>query len=61
MQHDLEPTEAVTLAAEWLASTPPEQIEGPLIPAIRMRFPLSVIEACEAAAMAGKLRGARHG
>ncbi|AKI00554.1 hypothetical protein IMCC20628_01847 [Hoeflea sp. IMCC20628] len=60
MQHDLDPSEAVTLAAHWLATTPHEQFEGPVIPAIRKRFPLTVAEACEAAAMAGKIRGAQN-
>lgn len=60
MQTDLDPSEAVTLAAHWLATTPHEQIGGAVIPSLRMRFPLSVSEACEAIRQAQQIRGARH-
>ena len=56
-----ESSEAVTLAAHWLANTPQDEIGNAVIPALRRRFPLSVSEACEAAAMAGKIRRAQHG
>lgn len=35
-------------AAAWLASTPESERPHPIIPAIRERFGLSAVEACEA-------------
>lgn len=53
-----EHNEAVTIAAQWLASeqTPPR----PIIPTLRQRFGLSALEATEAAAMADTYRRARN-
>ena len=54
---DHEHSEAVVLAAQWLADQddPPR----PIIPELRRRFPLGAHEACEAAAMARRFRVAR--
>jgi hypothetical protein len=55
--HSHEHSEAVTQAAIWLADEqlPPQ----PIIPALRQRFGLSALEACEAAALANKFRTIR--
>ncbi len=46
--------ESVALAAQWLASqNPPPK---PVIPALKNRFGLTAVEACEAAAMADRFR-----
>jgi hypothetical protein len=52
-----EHTEAVLLAAQWLADeqSPPQ----PIIPSLRSRFGLSAIEATEACAMAQRFRTVR--
>ncbi|ACM27532.1 hypothetical protein [Rhizobium rhizogenes] len=56
-----ERTEAVTLAAQWLADElqPPQ----PIIPILRQRFDLTAMEAIEAAALANRYRICRvaHG
>ncbi len=39
---------AVEAAAEWLATTPRAQITGPIVPALRDRFGLTLYQACEA-------------
>lgn len=49
-----EHSEAVTLAAQWLAEQNPPP-RAPVIE-IRARFPLSAVEACEATAMANRFR-----
>ncbi|WP_104823089.1 hypothetical protein [Rhizobium sp. NXC24] len=47
-------SEAVVEAAQWLADqNPPPQ---PIIPELRKRFPLSALEACEAAALSHRYR-----
>jgi len=49
-----EHSEAVILAAQWLADqNPPPK---PIVPALRERFGLSALEACEAAALSNKYR-----
>ncbi len=49
-----EHSEAVILAAQWLAEqNPPPK---PIVPALRERFGLSALEACEAAALSNKYR-----
>ncbi|MDW9582499.1 hypothetical protein GOB17_23045 [Sinorhizobium meliloti] len=55
---DHEHSESVVVAAQWLAdqSDPPH----PVVPALRGRFGLSALEACEAAALARKLRTSRQ-
>jgi hypothetical protein len=52
------PTAIVRDAAMWLAdqSTPP----APLIPALRDRFKLSAIEACQASELASRFRTMRR-
>jgi len=45
---------AVEQAAAWLADQ--HQPPKPIVPALRQRFNLSALEACEAAAMAEKYR-----
>lgn len=47
-------SEAVVQAAQWLAEQTPEI--KPIVPALRERFGLSALEACEAAALATKFR-----
>ena len=50
--------EAVVLAAQWLADEPtPVQ---PVISAMRTRFGLTAVEACEAAALANSFRTYRR-
>lgn len=41
---------AIHEAARWLAFTPESERPAPLIPALRNRFRLSALEACEAIA-----------
>lgn len=55
---DHEHNENVVVAAQWLAEqqSPPEPIIGNL----RQRFNLSALEACEAAALAGRFRTYRR-
>ncbi|SKA26452.1 hypothetical protein [Consotaella salsifontis] len=45
---DHESSEAVTLAARWLATTPPDQHPRPIVPELRRRFGLNPVEACQA-------------
>lgn len=64
MQHDLTPPEhqhsdAVLLAATWLSSE--KSVPNPIITAIRGRFGLSVLEACEAAALSSRYRAMHWG
>lgn len=47
-------SESVILAAQWLADQ--TQPPRPIVPALKNRFGLSAVEACEAAAMAEKFR-----
>lgn len=54
-----EHSEAVTVAAQWLADQPEGSVK-PIVPALRERFPLSATEACEAAALATKFRIVRR-
>lgn len=49
---------AIDEAAAWLAETPRERIGRPIVPALRERFGLTVIEAC-AAVREANLRLAR--
>lgn len=53
-----EHTEAVIVAAQWLAdeAQPPQ----PVIYHLRQRFNLTAVEACEAAALAGRYRTYRR-
>lgn len=39
---------AITLAAEWLATVPQSERPKPIVPALRERFGLSAVEACQA-------------
>ena len=43
-----ESTAAITVAAEWLASTPAHQRPRPLIPHLQRAFGLSAVEAVQA-------------
>jgi hypothetical protein len=52
-----EHSEAVIVAAQWLADQNPAPV--PVIPALRSRFDLTAPEACEAAAMARRFRSNR--
>ncbi|NTE44171.1 hypothetical protein [Agrobacterium pusense] len=49
---DHQHSETVITAAQWLAERNP--IPTPIIPNLRERFGLSVLEACEAAALSNK-------
>jgi hypothetical protein len=51
-------SEAVVLAAQWLADQNPPP--DPVVPTLRARFDLSALEACEAAAMAQRFRIVRR-
>ncbi|MEO3385107.1 hypothetical protein [Mesorhizobium sp. CAU 1741] len=55
---DHEHSAAVDEAAAWLSQTPPQAIGKPVIPALRQRFGLTPLEACEAVREAN-LRRAR--
>ena len=46
--------EAVLQAAQWLADQNPAP--QPIVPALRSRFGLSALEACEAAALSNRYR-----
>jgi len=46
--------ESIVLAAQWLADQ--AQSPRPIVPALKNRFGLSAVEACEAAAMADRFR-----
>lgn len=54
-------SEAVVQAAQWLSEQDPAP--QPIVPALRSRFGLSALEACEAAALSNKYRTFRkaHG
>lgn len=39
---------AVDEAAAWLASLPPHERPRPIVPALRQRFGLTALEACQA-------------
>ncbi|OYD03939.1 hypothetical protein [Rhizobium sp. N4311] len=58
---DHEHSEAVVLAAQWLAEQNPAP--QPIIPELRKRFPLTALQACEAAALSNRYRFLRkaHG
>ena len=47
-------SDAVVQAAQWLAEQLPPP--HPIVPALRSRFGLSAVEACEAAAMSHRYR-----
>jgi hypothetical protein len=49
-----EHSEAVVMAAQWLADE--QDPQQPVIPTIRARFGLTAVEACEAAALARRFR-----
>ncbi|MHC2488153.1 hypothetical protein CN068_06895 [Sinorhizobium meliloti] len=49
-----EHSEAVTLAAQWLADQNPRP--RPIVPALKQRFGLTCLQACEAAAMSERFR-----
>lgn len=51
-------SESVILAAQWLADE--RQPPTPIIPAIRARFGLTALEACEACALAQSFRTVRR-
>ena len=51
---DHEHSEAVVQAAMWLAELNPPPT--PIIPAIRERFGISALEACEAAALSNRYK-----
>ncbi|SOE18583.1 hypothetical protein SAMN05877838_3512 [Hoeflea halophila] len=53
-----EHAEAVILAAQWLADQNPTP--SPIVPTLRSRFDLSVVEACEAAALSNRHRISRR-
>lgn len=55
-----ETTEAVTLAAVWIAGHRHE-LARPIIPAIKALWPLTTKEACEALAEANRIGGAHGG
>ncbi|MEH6718858.1 MAG: hypothetical protein V7704_08265 [Aurantimonas endophytica] len=48
-------SEAIDAAAEWLASQP--VAPSPIIPIMRARFGLTVVEACQACREAGFISG----
>lgn len=52
-------SEAVDLAASWLAATPQEIRPHPLVPELCVRFGLTVVEAVEAIRAANMLRAGR--
>ena len=47
---------AIDVAAEWLARTPSEQINKPIVPHLKQQFGLSTGEAVEAIRQAQALR-----
>jgi hypothetical protein len=53
---DHEHTAAIDVAAEWLALTPHERLDRPIVPTLRSRFDLSVDQAIAAIREAKKLR-----
>ncbi|SMC70476.1 hypothetical protein SAMN06297251_10641 [Fulvimarina manganoxydans] len=53
--HDHETTAAIDEAARWLAFEPSPP--SPLVPALRRRFGLSVVDACAAIKEARLIRG----
>ena len=55
-----ESSAGVDEAAKWLASTPWEQRPHPLVPGIRSRFGLSVLEAVQAIKEARLFRARAH-
>lgn len=58
MQRDLQPDEAIGLAAEWLARDPDHERAG-IVPTLRTRFGITTLEAIEAIRKAQHLRRAR--
>jgi len=52
-----ERSDAVVVAAQWLSEQTPAPT--PTVPALRSRFNLTALEACEAAAMAQRFRSNR--
>lgn len=49
---------AVDMAADWLSQSPRDKINKPIVPALRERFGLSVLEAIEAIRAANlRMRG----
>lgn len=57
-QTDLEPDEAVRMAAEWLASDRAAG-GGAVVPELKNRFGISALQSCEAIRQAQALRRAR--
>ncbi|MBB3610981.1 hypothetical protein [Rhizobium sp. BK602] len=55
---DHQHSESVVQAAQWLADQNPAP--QPIIPELRKRFPLSAVEACEAAALSHRYRIVRR-
>ncbi len=51
---DHQHSEAVVQAAQWLADQNPPP--HPIVPALRSRFGLSALEACEAVALSNRYR-----
>ncbi|RWC10786.1 MAG: hypothetical protein EOS52_23750 [Mesorhizobium sp.] len=47
-QADLDPDEAVTLAADWLRKHRNDARERPIVPDLKTRFGISATQACEA-------------
>lgn len=50
-------SEAVGIAARWLATTPLHDRPRPIIPAVQARFGLTASEACAACREAALIRG----
>ncbi|PBB21145.1 hypothetical protein [Mesorhizobium sp. WSM4313] len=48
MQTDLDPDEAVTLAAEWLRKHRNDPRDRAIVPDLKTRFGISASQACEA-------------
>ena len=51
---------AIDAAAEWLSRTPRERMNLPVVPMLRERFGLSVLEAIEAIRAANMKHGRAH-
>ncbi len=55
--HDHESSAAIDEAARWLASVPQAERPRPIVPAMRQRFGLSAVDACQAIREAALLHG----